>query len=168
MFQRFTSLFFSESSAPGDLVEPKPFVSREEEEDGWLIIDIPVAVQENKKTSRGNEQSCATTTTNVKYLNAICNVMPHTTPPLLLPRPPSWRRSTRCVGFREQSSWQRSTSSVRKSCSGRTAPESAAHDGPNAKAALSTNHASVNTTTKLLQKSTLWGIILLTFTFTGS
>ncbi|XP_020656783.3 tumor protein p53-inducible nuclear protein 2 isoform X3 [Pogona vitticeps] len=64
MFQRFTSLFFSESSAPGDLVEPKPFVSREEEEDGWLIIDIPVAVQENKKTSRGNEQSCATTTTN--------------------------------------------------------------------------------------------------------
>uniref|UniRef100_A0A6J0U7V6 Tumor protein p53-inducible nuclear protein 2 isoform X3 n=1 Tax=Pogona vitticeps TaxID=103695 RepID=A0A6J0U7V6_9SAUR len=41
MFQRFTSLFFSESSAPGDLVEPKPFVSREEEEDGWLIIDIP-------------------------------------------------------------------------------------------------------------------------------
>lgn len=88
----------------------------------------------------------------VKYLNATCNVMPHTTPPLLLPRPPSWRRSTKCVGFREQSSWQRSTSSVRKSCSGRTAPESAAHDGPNAKAALSTNHASVNTTTKLLQE----------------
>ncbi|XP_034979816.1 tumor protein p53-inducible nuclear protein 2 isoform X3 [Zootoca vivipara] len=41
MFQRLTSLFFSDSSAPEDLEEPKPFVSKEEEEDGWLIIDLP-------------------------------------------------------------------------------------------------------------------------------
>lgn len=41
MFQRFTSLFFSDSSAPEDLELPKPFVSEEEEEDGWLIIDLP-------------------------------------------------------------------------------------------------------------------------------
>ncbi|KGL84787.1 Tumor protein p53-inducible nuclear protein 2 [Tinamus guttatus] len=40
MFQRFTSLFFSDSSAPEGLEEPKPFVSQEEEEDGWLIIDL--------------------------------------------------------------------------------------------------------------------------------
>ncbi|XP_053100855.1 tumor protein p53-inducible nuclear protein 2 isoform X1 [Hemicordylus capensis] len=41
MFQRLTSLFFSDSSTPEDLEEPKPFVSEEEEEDGWLIIDLP-------------------------------------------------------------------------------------------------------------------------------
>ncbi|XP_033009200.1 tumor protein p53-inducible nuclear protein 2 isoform X1 [Lacerta agilis] len=41
MFQRLTSLFFSDSSAPEDLEGPKPFVSKEEEEDGWLIIDLP-------------------------------------------------------------------------------------------------------------------------------
>lgn len=41
MFQRFTSLFFSDSSTPDGLEEPKAFISREEEEDGWLIIDIP-------------------------------------------------------------------------------------------------------------------------------
>lgn len=75
-----------------------------------------------------------------------------TTPTLLPPRLPSWRKSTKCVGFSGQSSWWRSTSSVRKSCSGRTAPESAAHVGPNTKAALSTNHASASTTTKLLQE----------------
>ncbi|NWX88550.1 T53I2 protein, partial [Nothoprocta ornata] len=40
MFQRFTSLFFSDSNAPEGLEEPKPFVSQEEEEDGWLIIDL--------------------------------------------------------------------------------------------------------------------------------
>ena len=39
MFQRLTSLFFSDSSAPEGLEEPKPFVS-EEEEDGWLIIEL--------------------------------------------------------------------------------------------------------------------------------
>ncbi|XP_014430777.2 tumor protein p53-inducible nuclear protein 2 isoform X3 [Pelodiscus sinensis] len=41
MFQRLTSLFFSDSSAPEGPEEPKPFVSEEEEEDGWLIIDLP-------------------------------------------------------------------------------------------------------------------------------
>ncbi|XP_035404021.1 tumor protein p53-inducible nuclear protein 2 isoform X2 [Cygnus olor] len=40
MFQRLTSLFFSDSSTPEGLEEPKPFVSEEEEEDGWLIIDL--------------------------------------------------------------------------------------------------------------------------------
>lgn len=40
MFQRLTSLFFSDSSAPEGLEEPKPFVSEEEEEDGWLIIEL--------------------------------------------------------------------------------------------------------------------------------
>uniref|UniRef100_A0A8C9ETE5 Tumor protein p53 inducible nuclear protein 2 n=1 Tax=Pavo cristatus TaxID=9049 RepID=A0A8C9ETE5_PAVCR len=40
MFQRFTSLFFSDSSTPEGLEEPKPFVSEEEEEDGWLIIEL--------------------------------------------------------------------------------------------------------------------------------
>ncbi|XP_056404576.1 tumor protein p53-inducible nuclear protein 2 isoform X1 [Hyla sarda] len=39
MFQRFTRLFFSEGPA-ADPIEPKTFVS-EEEDDGWLIIDIP-------------------------------------------------------------------------------------------------------------------------------
>lgn len=87
-----------------------------------------------------------------RYLNAIYNAMLPTTPTLLPPRLPSWRKSTKCVGFRGQSSWWRSTSSVRKLCSGRTAPESAAHAGPNTKAALSTNHASASTTTKLLQE----------------
>ncbi|NXT79949.1 T53I2 protein, partial [Zapornia atra] len=38
MFQRLTSLFFSDSNTPEGLEEPKPFV--EEEEDGWLIIDL--------------------------------------------------------------------------------------------------------------------------------
>ncbi|KAL7985490.1 hypothetical protein Chor_004060 [Crotalus horridus] len=42
MFQRFTSLFFSDSSSGEVVEEPKPFVSKEEEEDGWLIIDLPV------------------------------------------------------------------------------------------------------------------------------
>ncbi|XP_060086964.1 tumor protein p53-inducible nuclear protein 2 isoform X3 [Heteronotia binoei] len=41
MFQRFTSLFFSDTSTPVGLEEPKPFVSEEEEDDGWLIIDLP-------------------------------------------------------------------------------------------------------------------------------
>ncbi|XP_042691422.1 tumor protein p53-inducible nuclear protein 2 isoform X1 [Centrocercus urophasianus] len=40
MFQRLTSLFFSDSSTPEGLEEPKPFVSEEEEEDGWLIIEL--------------------------------------------------------------------------------------------------------------------------------
>ncbi|XP_067163667.1 tumor protein p53-inducible nuclear protein 2 isoform X2 [Apteryx mantelli] len=40
MFQRFTSLFFSDSNTPEGLEEPKHFVSEEEEEDGWLIIDL--------------------------------------------------------------------------------------------------------------------------------
>ncbi|XP_066834498.1 tumor protein p53-inducible nuclear protein 2 isoform X1 [Anser cygnoides] len=40
MFQRLTSLFFSDSTTPEGLEEPKPFVSEEEEEDGWLIIDL--------------------------------------------------------------------------------------------------------------------------------
>lgn len=40
MFQRFTSLFFSDSSTAEGLEEPKPFVSEEEEEDGWLIIEL--------------------------------------------------------------------------------------------------------------------------------
>ncbi|NWW89108.1 T53I2 protein, partial [Rhynochetos jubatus] len=39
MFQRLTSLFFSDSNTPEGLEEPKPFVE-EEEEDGWLIIDL--------------------------------------------------------------------------------------------------------------------------------
>nr|XP_006126743.1 tumor protein p53-inducible nuclear protein 2 isoform X2 [Pelodiscus sinensis]XP_014430776.1 tumor protein p53-inducible nuclear protein 2 isoform X1 [Pelodiscus sinensis] len=43
MFQRLTSLFFSDSSAPEGPEEPKPFVSEEEEEDGWLIIDLPAS-----------------------------------------------------------------------------------------------------------------------------
>uniref|UniRef100_A0A6B2F5Z1 Tumor protein p53-inducible nuclear protein 2 n=2 Tax=Bothriechis TaxID=44726 RepID=A0A6B2F5Z1_BOTNI len=41
MFQRFTSLFFNDSSSGEVVEEPKPFVSKEEEEDGWLIIDLP-------------------------------------------------------------------------------------------------------------------------------
>ncbi|XP_050169757.1 tumor protein p53-inducible nuclear protein 2 isoform X1 [Myiozetetes cayanensis] len=40
MFQRLTSLFFSDSSTPEGLEEPKPFVEEEEEEDGWLVIDL--------------------------------------------------------------------------------------------------------------------------------
>ncbi|XP_017691075.1 PREDICTED: tumor protein p53-inducible nuclear protein 2 isoform X1 [Lepidothrix coronata] len=40
MFQRLTSLFFSDSNAPEGLEEPKPFVEEEEEEDGWLVIDL--------------------------------------------------------------------------------------------------------------------------------
>uniref|UniRef100_A0A674GYP6 Tumor protein p53 inducible nuclear protein 2 n=1 Tax=Taeniopygia guttata TaxID=59729 RepID=A0A674GYP6_TAEGU len=40
MFQRLTSLFFSDSNTPEGLEEPKPFVEEEEEEDGWLIIDL--------------------------------------------------------------------------------------------------------------------------------
>ncbi|KFO98824.1 Tumor protein p53-inducible nuclear protein 2 [Calypte anna] len=40
MFQRITSLFFSDSTAPEGLEEPKPFVEEAEEEDGWLIIDL--------------------------------------------------------------------------------------------------------------------------------
>lgn len=39
MFQRLTRLFFSEGAAI-QAEEPKVFVS-EEEDDGWLIIDIP-------------------------------------------------------------------------------------------------------------------------------
>ncbi|CAI9572697.1 unnamed protein product [Staurois parvus] len=39
MFQRLTRLFFSEGPA-NEPEEPKAFVS-EEEDDGWLIIDIP-------------------------------------------------------------------------------------------------------------------------------
>ncbi|NXG78173.1 T53I2 protein, partial [Baryphthengus martii] len=38
MFQRLTSLFFSDSNTTEGPEEPKPFV--EEEEDGWLIIDL--------------------------------------------------------------------------------------------------------------------------------
>ncbi|KFZ63100.1 hypothetical protein N338_10642, partial [Podiceps cristatus] len=40
MFQRLTSLFFSDSNTPEGLEEPKPFLEEEEEEDGWLIIDL--------------------------------------------------------------------------------------------------------------------------------
>ncbi|XP_061865127.1 tumor protein p53-inducible nuclear protein 2 [Colius striatus] len=39
MFQRLTSLFFSDSNTPEGLEEPKPFVE-EEEEEGWLVIDL--------------------------------------------------------------------------------------------------------------------------------
>ncbi|XP_078508296.1 tumor protein p53-inducible nuclear protein 2 isoform X2 [Lissotriton helveticus] len=40
MFQAITSLFFSESSSDGLEEEPKAFVL-EEEDDGWLIIELP-------------------------------------------------------------------------------------------------------------------------------
>ncbi|XP_062361202.1 tumor protein p53-inducible nuclear protein 2 [Cinclus cinclus] len=40
MFQRLTSLFFNDSNTPEGLEEPRPFVEEEEEEDGWLIIDL--------------------------------------------------------------------------------------------------------------------------------
>lgn len=49
MFQRLTSLFFSDSNTPEGLEEPKPFVEEEEEEDGWLIIDL--AGEQNNRTS---------------------------------------------------------------------------------------------------------------------
>ncbi|XP_078508295.1 tumor protein p53-inducible nuclear protein 2 isoform X1 [Lissotriton helveticus] len=42
MFQAITSLFFSESSSDGLEEEPKAFVL-EEEDDGWLIIELPVS-----------------------------------------------------------------------------------------------------------------------------
>ncbi|XP_069508387.1 tumor protein p53-inducible nuclear protein 2 isoform X1 [Ambystoma mexicanum] len=42
MFQAITSLFFSESSSDCPDEEPKAFVL-EEEDDGWLIIDLPVS-----------------------------------------------------------------------------------------------------------------------------
>uniref|UniRef100_A0A8C5U5K2 Tumor protein p53 inducible nuclear protein 2 n=1 Tax=Malurus cyaneus samueli TaxID=2593467 RepID=A0A8C5U5K2_9PASS len=48
MFQRLTSLFFSDSNTPEGLEEPKPFVEEEEEEDGWLIIDL--AGEESSRT----------------------------------------------------------------------------------------------------------------------
>ncbi|XP_024415493.1 tumor protein p53-inducible nuclear protein 2 [Desmodus rotundus] len=41
MFQRLTSLFFSNPSPPEDLDCPQAFVSEEEEVDGWLIIGLP-------------------------------------------------------------------------------------------------------------------------------
>lgn len=40
MFQRLTSLFFSDNNPLEGLEEPKPFVEEEEEEDGWLVIDL--------------------------------------------------------------------------------------------------------------------------------
>lgn len=40
MFQRFTSLFFSNPSPPEDSNCPGAFVSEEDEVDGWLIIDL--------------------------------------------------------------------------------------------------------------------------------
>ncbi|XP_067410562.1 tumor protein p53-inducible nuclear protein 2 isoform X1 [Emydura macquarii macquarii] len=43
MFQRLTSLFFSDNTTSEGLEGPKPFVSEEEEEDGWLIIDLPAS-----------------------------------------------------------------------------------------------------------------------------
>uniref|UniRef100_H0YYQ4 Tumor protein p53 inducible nuclear protein 2 n=1 Tax=Taeniopygia guttata TaxID=59729 RepID=H0YYQ4_TAEGU len=49
MFQRLTSLFFSDSNTPEGLEEPKPFVEEEEEEDGWLIIDL--AGEQSNRTS---------------------------------------------------------------------------------------------------------------------
>ncbi|KAM4622445.1 tumor protein p53-inducible nuclear protein 2 [Discoglossus pictus] len=50
MFQRLTRLFFSEDPVD-DIEEPKAFVS-EEEDDGWLIIDIPDSFS---LTSSGDE-----------------------------------------------------------------------------------------------------------------
>ena len=41
MFQRLTSLFFSNPSPPEDLDCPQAFVSEEEEVDGWLISGLP-------------------------------------------------------------------------------------------------------------------------------
>ncbi|EHB11289.1 Tumor protein p53-inducible nuclear protein 2 [Heterocephalus glaber] len=41
MFQRLTSLFFSTPSPPEDPDCPPAFVSKENEVDGWLIIDLP-------------------------------------------------------------------------------------------------------------------------------
>ncbi|NWU99332.1 T53I2 protein, partial [Upupa epops] len=40
MFQRLTSLFFSDSHKPEGAEEPKPLVEEAAEEDGWLIIDL--------------------------------------------------------------------------------------------------------------------------------
>ncbi|NXW21581.1 T53I2 protein, partial [Circaetus pectoralis] len=40
MFQRLTSLFFSDSKKKKGLEEPKPFVEEEEKKKGWLIIDL--------------------------------------------------------------------------------------------------------------------------------
>uniref|UniRef100_A0A8U8B9C6 Uncharacterized protein n=1 Tax=Geospiza parvula TaxID=87175 RepID=A0A8U8B9C6_GEOPR len=62
MFQRLTSLFFSDSSTSEGLEEPKPFVEEEEEEDGWLIIDLagdkPKACQEEPGASPARETLC--------------------------------------------------------------------------------------------------------------
>ncbi|KFO54057.1 hypothetical protein N302_14125, partial [Corvus brachyrhynchos] len=52
MFQRLTSLFFSDSSTPEGLEEPKPFVEEEEEEDGWLIIDLAACPSTSPAPSR--------------------------------------------------------------------------------------------------------------------
>ncbi|XP_060044626.1 tumor protein p53-inducible nuclear protein 2 isoform X2 [Erinaceus europaeus] len=41
MFQRFTSLFFSTPPPAEDPDSPRAFVSKEDEVDGWLIIDLP-------------------------------------------------------------------------------------------------------------------------------
>lgn len=41
MFQRLTSLFFSDPPPPEDLDCPRAFVSEEDDVDGWLIIDLP-------------------------------------------------------------------------------------------------------------------------------
>uniref|UniRef100_A0A8C0BJS1 Tumor protein p53 inducible nuclear protein 2 n=1 Tax=Buteo japonicus TaxID=224669 RepID=A0A8C0BJS1_9AVES len=51
MFQRLTSLFFSNSNMPEGLEEPKPFVEEEEEEDGWLIIDLAAGAAAARETS---------------------------------------------------------------------------------------------------------------------
>ncbi|NXN98140.1 T53I2 protein, partial [Rhinopomastus cyanomelas] len=40
MFQRLTSLFFSDSHPPEGAEEPKALVEEAAEEDGWLIIDL--------------------------------------------------------------------------------------------------------------------------------
>ncbi|NWU37142.1 T53I2 protein, partial [Hylia prasina] len=49
MFQRLTSLFFSDSNTPEGLEELKPFVEEEDEEDGWLIIDLAAGVAAAQK-----------------------------------------------------------------------------------------------------------------------
>ncbi|NWI08969.1 T53I2 protein, partial [Crypturellus soui] len=58
MFQRFASLFFSESNAPEGLEEPKPFVSQEEEEDGWLIIDLAASPPASSSLASRSLRDC--------------------------------------------------------------------------------------------------------------
>ncbi|KAG8446216.1 hypothetical protein GDO86_013897 [Hymenochirus boettgeri] len=93
MFQRLTRLFFSDQPS-NDTDEPKPIVC-EEEDDGWLIIDIPEAPGDTELGTSPLEDLLIEHPSMSVYITNGSIVMEQETAEITIIRPPSKTRVER-------------------------------------------------------------------------